>query len=111
MQVYGPSHLHGPQAIHAPHAVRTTAAPGALPAFSPCHEFQGDELQISDAGRLSQEACCLNEQVEALVEQAKQLPDLRFERINALRAQIAGGTYETAGKLSVALDHLLNEIG
>jgi len=105
MQVYGPSHLHGPQTIHAPHAVRTTAAPGA-PAFSMC-----DELQISDAGRLSQEACCLNEQVEALVEQAKQLPDLRFERVNALRAQIAGGTYETAGKLSVALDHLLNEIG
>jgi anti-sigma28 factor (negative regulator of flagellin synthesis) len=99
MQVYGPTHLHGPQTIHSPHAVRSPAASGASPAFSIC-----DELQISDAGRLS-------EQVEALVDQAKQLPDVRLDRVSALRAQIASGSYETTGKLSMAVDRLLDEIG
>jgi len=91
MQIYGPSQLHGPQTISAPHAARTNAAPCVSSSFS-----TSDELQISDAGRL--------------VEQAKQLPDVRFDRVESLRAQIAAGTYETADKLNVALDRLLNEI-
>ncbi len=56
-----------------------------------------DEVNISDAARL--------------VEQAKQAPDIRQDRVQAIRAQIASGTYETAGKLNVAVDRLLNEIG
>ncbi len=92
MQIYGTSQLHGPQAISAPHAARMPATPSVSSSFS-----TSDELQISDAGRL--------------VEQAQQLPDVRLDRVNALRTQIAGGTYETAGKLNVAVDRLLNEIG
>ncbi len=92
MQIYGTSQLHGAQAISAPHAARAAAAPSVSPSFSMI-----DDLQISDAGRLG--------------EQAKQLPDVRFDRVNALRTQIAGGTYETAGKMNIAIERLLDEIG
>jgi len=53
-------------------------------------------LEISDVGRT--------------VEQVNQLPDIRQDRVNEIRAQIAAGTYETEGKLEVALDRLLDEI-
>ena len=56
-----------------------------------------DEVNISDAARL--------------VEQVKQAPDIRQDRVQAIRAQIASGTYETAGKLDVAVNRLLDEIG
>ena len=56
-----------------------------------------DEVQISDAARL--------------VEQAKQSSDIRHERVAAIREQIAQGTYDTPEKLDVALDRLLDEIG
>ena len=56
-----------------------------------------DEVNISDAARL--------------VEQAKQAPDIRQDRVQAIRAQIASGTYETPGKLDTAVSRLLDEIG
>ena len=56
-----------------------------------------DTVEISDAGRLA--------------EQMSQIPEIRQDRVNAIRAQIANGTYETDAKLSVALDRLLDEIG
>jgi negative regulator of flagellin synthesis FlgM len=92
MQVYGPAHLHGPQSPSAPHAARINQAPSSSPSGS----IQ-DELQISDAGRL--------------MEQAGAMPDIRWDRVNQLRAQIAQGTYETDDKMQVALGKLLDEIG
>jgi anti-sigma28 factor (negative regulator of flagellin synthesis) len=56
-----------------------------------------DEVNISDAARL--------------VEQVKQAPDIRQDRVQVIRAQIASGTYETTGKLDVAVSRLLDEIG
>jgi negative regulator of flagellin synthesis FlgM len=91
MHIYGPAHLHGAQPIGAPHAARVAKpdvpAPGAA--------IQ-DELQISDAGQL--------------VEKARELPAIREDRVAAIRAQIANGTYETEEKLSMALGRLLDEI-
>jgi negative regulator of flagellin synthesis FlgM len=92
MQVYGPAHLHGPQALGAPHSVRASQ-PAAPSQSSPIQ----DEVQISDAARL--------------VEQAQQAPDIRQDRVNAIRAQIAAGTYETQDKLEIAVSRLLDEIG
>jgi len=46
-----------------------------------------------------------------MVEQVKQAPDIRQDRVQAIRAQIASGTYETGGKLDVAVSRLLDEIG
>jgi negative regulator of flagellin synthesis FlgM len=92
MHIYGPAHLHGPQSIGAPHAARIS--PPALRGDSAPIR---DELQISDAARL--------------VEQAQQAPDIRQDRVNSIRAQIANGTYETADKLDLAVSRLLDEIG
>jgi negative regulator of flagellin synthesis FlgM len=90
MQIYGPSGVHGAQPISAPHARRVDAPQqtrGAQPQ---------DEVQISSAADF--------------VSQVQQLPDVRGDRVAAIRAAIADGTYETPAKLDAALDGLLNEI-
>ncbi|MBN2218359.1 MAG: flagellar biosynthesis anti-sigma factor FlgM [Pirellulales bacterium] len=92
MHIHGPSHLHGPQPIGPPHASRV-ARPDAT---TPSGLIQ-DELRISDEARL--------------IEQVKQAPDIRQDRVDAIRRQIAEGTYETPEKLDIALDRLLDEIG
>jgi anti-sigma28 factor (negative regulator of flagellin synthesis) len=93
MQIYGPAHLHGPQGVNTPHATRltqpnTAARPSADTA---------DTLEISSAG--------------AAASRLAEIPDIRHERVAALKAQIQAGTYETADKLDRALDALLDEIG
>jgi len=92
MQIYGPAHLHGAQRIGPPHSSRVSQSTTPNQG-SPIN----DELEISDAGRL--------------IEQAKSVPDIRQDRVNAIRARIEAGTYETDEKLEVALDRLLDEIG
>ncbi len=92
MHIYGPAHLHGPQAVGAPHSTRS-ARPTSQVGSSPIK----DEVNISDAARL--------------IEQVKQAPDIRQDRVQAIRAQIASGTYETSDKLSKAVSGLLDEIG
>ncbi len=92
MHIYGPAHLHGPQQVSAPHSARSK--PPAAPAQS---APISDELQISDAARLT--------------EQAQRAPEIRHERVSAIRQQIAEGVYETPEKLDVALERLLDEIG
>ena len=37
--------------------------------------------------------------------------DIRFDRVNAIRAAIADGSYETPEKLDLALDRLLERLG
>jgi negative regulator of flagellin synthesis FlgM len=56
-----------------------------------------DEVDISEAARQ--------------MEQVRQMPDIREDRVEAVRRQIAAGTYETNDKLSVAIERLLDEIG
>jgi negative regulator of flagellin synthesis FlgM len=92
MHVYGPSQLHGPQAISSPHGARP-----AQPAVRPEAAQIADEVNISDAARL--------------VEQVQQMPEIREDRVEAVRRQIAEGTYETSDKLNVAVERLLDEIG
>ena len=92
MHIYGPTQLHGPQAIGPPHSSRV-AKPAAPNTSGPIQ----DELDLSDAARM--------------VEQVKQTPDIRQSRVDAIREQIAAGTYETDAKIEIALDRLLDEIG
>ncbi len=92
MHIYGPAHLHGPQSINSPHSARP-AKVESRPAATPIN----DELEISDAARLT--------------EQARELPAIRQGRVEAIRTQIAEGTYETDAKLDVAVERLLDEIG
>ena len=90
MQIYGPSQLHGAQAINPPH-LRSQPVESAGGAAS-----AQDVVQISDAGRL--------------MDMANGLPAVRQDRVDAIRAQLANGTYETPDKLNVALDRMLDEL-
>jgi len=45
-----------------------------------------------------------------LLESLSNVSEMRFERIQQIRTQIANGTYDTEARLNVALDRLLDEI-
>lgn len=92
MQVYGPSHVHGPQPIQAPHATQTARPSRVEGSFS-----GADRVEISTAAQL--------------IDQVRDLPEIRADRVAALRAAIADGTYETADRLDAAIENLLDEIG
>jgi negative regulator of flagellin synthesis FlgM len=92
MQIHGPASVHGPHNISAPHALRGPQ-PNA-PAQAPVDT--GDVLELSDAAQLAS--------------RLSEIPDVRMDRIQAIRAAIAEGVYETDEKLNVALDRLLDEI-
>ena len=92
MHIYGPSQLHGPQSIAAPHGARP-----AQPMTRPEAAQIADEVDISEAARLA--------------EQVQQMPEMREDRVEAVRQQIAAGTYETSDKLNAAVERLLDEIG
>ena len=91
MQIYGASNVHSAHAINQPHAVRPSS-----PARSEGGLAVTDELNISTASQF--------------IEQAQQLPAIRQDRVDAIRQAISQGAYETADKLDVALDRLLDEI-
>jgi negative regulator of flagellin synthesis FlgM len=92
MQINGLSNVHPAQPINAPHASRVDRT-----------EPHGGFVAGSDEVHISPEA--------NLVARVHDLPEMRQERIDQIRAQIASGTYETEAKLGVALDRLLDEIG
>lgn len=45
------------------------------------------------------------------VRSADATADIRFDRVNAIRAAIADGSYDTDDKLDIALDRLLDRLG
>ena len=54
----------------------------------------------------------LNISAEAqMMSAASTRSDIRADRVADIRAQIAGGQYETSEKLEVAIGRMLNEIG
>jgi len=91
MQIYGPSHVHSAQPISSPHSARS-----AEPTSSPSSPSIGDRLDISEAGQLAGRMA--------------EIPDIRADRVQELRAAILNGSYETDDKLNVALERLLDEI-
>ena len=46
-----------------------------------------------------------------LISQTNSTSNIRMDRVNDIRAQIANGTYETPEKLEAAMSRLLDEIG
>ena len=91
MYIYGTSQIHAAQPLAAPHRLTPTQ-----PAISPYYTAGVDELDISPEADF--------------VAQARDLPDIREERVAQIRAQIEAGNYETAAKLDTALSRLLDEI-
>ena len=93
MQIQGSGHVHGPQGVSAPH--RTQAQPTQPPTKSNLTEV--DQLDIS---------------VEAsMVSRARELPEIRQDVVNRVKAEIESGTYETDEKLDIALGRMLDEFG
>ncbi|MDX1947471.1 MAG: flagellar biosynthesis anti-sigma factor FlgM [Pirellulaceae bacterium] len=90
MQIYGISAIHAAQPLNAPHRV-TSAPAGGSAGLSGV-----DQLDISPEADF--------------VAQTHDLPDIRADRVAAIRAQLEAGTYETSAKLDAALSNLLDEI-
>jgi negative regulator of flagellin synthesis FlgM len=93
MQIHGATHVHGAQAISGTHATRPTAGTQEAGLSAPIN----DEVSISSAGQL--------------LDKLAQMPEIRQDRVDQIRAAIAEGVYETDAKLNMALDRLLDEIG
>lgn len=95
MQIYGPAHVHGAQPINQPHARMNK--PQATPESSgPIR----DELQLSAEAQKIGEATSLDHSGE-----------VRMDKVNDIRQQIADGTYETEEKLEAALDRFIDMLG
>ena len=73
----------------------SSVATRETPAAS-THIDTTDELQLSPAAQMAGKL--------------SEIPDIRWERVNQIKAAIADGTYMTDEKMSVALDRLLDEI-
>ena len=92
MQIYGTAHIHAAQPLAAPHRMSPAQA-----APSTSETYGVDQLDISPEADF--------------VSQARDLPDIRADKVAAIKAQIRAGTYDTDEKLDIALNRLLDEIG
>jgi negative regulator of flagellin synthesis FlgM len=92
MQISGTTHVHGPHGINPPHGLhRSQPSQSSPPAAG------ADRVEISAAAQAAIDAA--------------ETGEIRLDLVNQIRAQIASGAYETPGKLDIALDRLLDEIG
>lgn len=74
----------------APASTETELKPPTAPVR------HGDSVELSDHARF--------------LDQLNRLPDVRHNRIEELRGQIANGTYETNERLDLAIDHLIDDL-
>ena len=91
MNIWGVFSTQGSQGVGAVRGLE--AAQAAAP--------QQGVGEVHDAVTLSVDA----------VRSADATADIRLDRVNAIRAAIADGSYDTADKLDIALDRLLDRLG
>ena len=97
MQIYGPTHVHSAQPINQPHArMNKTQSTSESSQSGPIR----DELQLSAEAQKIGEATSLDNSGE-----------IRMDKVNSIRQQIADGTYETEEKLEAALDRFIDMLG
>jgi flagellar biosynthesis anti-sigma factor FlgM len=100
MQIHGPAHLQtttsveGTQSLQPTDAANETRQTDGI-ASNPA--AGADEISIS------QEA--------DLLSRIGDVPDIRQERVDQIRAEIASGVYETEERMDTAVSRLLDEIG
>ena len=88
MHIYGASQLHGPQSLQGPHWNRST---------SPASNAQAaDTVEFSAAAEAAPSAADGG--------------DFRADLVARVKAQIADGTYDTADKMAMAFDSMLDEM-
>ena len=90
MNIFGVFSTQGAQGVGA--------LKGAEAAQAAAHKGVGE---VHDAVTLSVDG----------VRAADATSDIRLDRVNAIRAAIADGSYDTPEKLDIALDRLLDRLG
>jgi negative regulator of flagellin synthesis FlgM len=91
MEIFGAGGAQGPQPIYPRLAAFGVDAGQTVHAGAP-----RDHVEISPLGQM--------------LDGINQLPEIRHERVEEIRRQIAAGSYETPEKLELALDRLLDEL-
>jgi flagellar biosynthesis anti-sigma factor FlgM len=92
MQIHGPTQIHGAQQINSPHRPATSSP-------SPANDRSAtvDQLDISHEAELASKL--------------SEIPEIRMDRVAAIRSQIEAGVYDIDAKLDIAVERLLDEIG
>ena len=91
MEIYGAGGTQGPQPVYPRLAAFSVDAGQSVTAGAP-----RDQVEISPLGQM--------------LDGIDRLPEIRHDRVEEVRRQIAAGTYETPEKLELALDRLLDEL-
>ncbi len=90
MKVRGPADLGGAEPIRGLDAARNKAVKGTQGTPRP------DTVEISEMARF--------------LEKLSRLPEIRQDKVDAVKQQIAQGTYLTPEKLEKAIDNLLKDL-
>ena len=91
MEIYGAGGTQGPQPIYPRLAAFNVEAGQSVHANAP-----RDQVEISSLGQM--------------LDGINRMPEIRHERVQEIRSQIAAGVYETPEKLELALDRLMDEL-
>ncbi len=91
MEIHGAGGTQGPQPVYPRLAAFSVEAGGTIHAGAP-----RDHVEISPLGHM--------------LDGIARLPEIRHEKVEAIRQQIASGVYETPEKLEMALDRLIDEL-
>jgi flagellar biosynthesis anti-sigma factor FlgM len=95
-----------PAANGSPNHLRAVAAPGAVSASSA--NGAARLLHQSTPDRLGADRVELSDQAR-LLDSMRQMPEVRQDRIDRVRAAIARGGYETDAKINHAIERLIQE--
>jgi len=90
--------INGINGVQPPSASKPIEPAGAVPPKAAPVESAGisDVVEISQAARLA--------------ELVHQLPEIRAELVQRVKAELAAGTYETPERLEIALNNLMDEL-
>lgn len=88
-------HSSAVPALHQAPAISPAAAPAASAAPAQASQIH-DSVEMSTVAKLAAKI--------------HDLPDVRAELVERVKAEIASGTYETAERIDTALDRLMDEL-
>ena len=91
MEIFGAGGTQGPQPIYPRLAAFSVDAGQTVQAGA-----ARDQVEISPLGQM--------------LDGISLLPEIRHEKVEEIRRQLAAGTYETPAKLELALDRMLDEL-
>jgi len=99
MNIWGVTTTQGSQGLNALKGVEAAQASQSI--AEQASTVQQGVGEVHDSVTLSVDA----------VRAAESAGDIRFDRVNAIKAAIADGSYETPEKLDLALERLLDRLG